>query len=88
MGENFDMTTIESGRKASVRNHERMLLDTIRDLEARSNEKIKFANRIDIYNEMQNHDVDRGKVDDMIEKMVRDGTLMLPKGYDTIQTLR
>ena len=88
MGENFDMTTIESGRKASVRNHERMLIDTIRDLESRSNEKIKYANRIDIYNEMQNHDVDRGKVDDMIEKMVRDGTLMLPKGYDTIQTLR
>ena len=88
MGENFDMTTIESGRKASARNHERMLIDTIRDLESRSNEKIKYANRIDIYNEMQNHDVDRGKVDDMIEKMVRDGTLMLPKGYDTIQTLR
>ena len=41
-----------------------------------------------IYNEMQNHNVDRGKVDDMIEKMVRDGKLMLPKGYDTIQTLR
>jgi hypothetical protein len=37
---------------------------------------------------MQNNNVERGKVDNMIEKMVRDGTLMLPRGYDTIQTLR
>ena len=88
MGENFDMTTIESGRKASARNHERMLLDVIRELQSRSNEKLKYANRVDIYNEMQNYDVDRGKVDNMIEKMVRDGTLMLPRGYDTIQILR
>ena len=88
MGDNFDETTLQTGRKASARNHERILIDTIRDLESRSTEKIKYANRIDIYNEMQNHNVDRGKVDDMIEKMVRDGKLMLPKGYDTIQTLR
>ena len=64
------------------------LPDTIRDLESRSQESIKYANRIDIHNEMQNHNVDRAKVDNMIEKMVRDGTLMLPRGYDTIQTLR
>ena len=88
MGDNFDETTLQTGRKASARNHERLLIDTIRDLESRSNEKIKYADRIDIYNEMQKHDVDRAKVDTMIDKMVRDGTLMLPKGYDTIQTLR
>lgn len=88
MGDNFDETTLQTGRKASARNHERILLDTIRDLESRSQESIKYANRIDIYNEMQNHNVDRAKVDNMIEKMVRDGTLMLPRGYDTIQTLR
>ena len=88
MGDNFDETTLQTGRKASSRNHERILLDTIRDLESRSKESIKYANRIDIYNEMQNHNVERAKVDNMIEKMVRDGTLMLPRGYDTIQTLR
>ena len=88
MGDNFDETTLQTNRKASARNHERILLDTIRDLESRSQESIKYANRIDIYNEMQNYNVERGKVDNMIEKMVRDGTLMLPRGYDTIQTLR
>ncbi len=87
MGENFDITAIHSGKKASARNNERLLLDTIKELQERSTESLKFANRIDIYNEMQNFEVDRNKVENMIEKMVKEGRLMLPRGYDTVQLL-
>ena len=87
MGENFDITTIHSGKKPSARNNERVLIDTIRELQERSTETLKFANRLDIYNEMQAYDVDRGMVENMIEKMVKEGRLMLPRGYDTVQYL-
>ena len=87
MGDNFDETTIHTGKKGSVRNHERLLLDVIRDLQSRSKESDPYADRIDIYNEMQKNGVDRGKVDDMLQKMNLAGTIFLPRGFDTIKIL-
>ena len=87
MGENFDETALHTGKKATARNSERILLDIIGDLQAASTDNIKVANIIDIFNEAQNHNIDRNKVEDMIEKMIREGRLMRPRGYDSIQKL-
>ena len=85
MGENFDVTAIHSGKKASARNNERTLLEIIGDLQSRSTENMKIANLIDIFNEAQNHNINRNKVEDMIEKLVKEGRLIRPRGYETIQ---
>lgn len=87
MGENFDETALHTGKKATARNSERILLDIIGDLQAASTDNLKVANLIDIFNEAQNNNIDRNKVEDMIEKMIREGRLMRPRGYDTIQKL-
>lgn len=87
MGENFDETALHTGKKATARNSERILLDIIGDLQAASTDNIKVANLIDIFNEAQSHNIDRSKVEDMIEKMIREGRLMRPRGYDSIQKL-
>ena len=87
MGENFDETALHTGKKATARNSERILLDIIGDLQAASTDNIKVANIIDIFNEAQSHNIDRSKVEDMIEKMIREGRLMRPRGYDSIQKL-
>lgn len=87
MGENFDETALHTGKKATARNSERILLDIIGDLQAASTDNIKVANLIDIFNEAQNNNIDRNKVEDMIEKMIREGRLMRPRGYDSIQKL-
>ncbi len=87
MGENFDETALHTGKKATARNSERILLDIIADLQAASTDNIKVANIIDIFNEAQSHNIDRSKVEDMIEKMIREGRLMRPRGYDSIQKL-
>ena len=87
MGENFDETALHTGKKAGARNNERILLDIIGDLQSASTDNIKVASLIDIFNEAQNHNIDRNKVEDMIEKMIREGRLMRPRGYDSIQKL-
>ena len=87
MGENFDETALHTGKKATARNSERILLDIIGDLQAASTDNIKVANLIDIFNEAQSNNIDRSKVEDMIEKMIREGRLMRPRGYDSIQKL-
>ena len=87
MGENFDETALHTGKKAGARNSERILLDIIGDLQAASTDNIKVASLIDIFNEAQSHNIDRNKVEDMIEKMIREGRLMRPRGYESIQKL-
>ena len=87
MGENFDETALHTGKKAGARNSERILLDIIGDLQAASTDNIKVASLIDIFNEAQSHNIDRTKVEDMIEKMIREGRLMRPRGYESIQKL-
>ena len=87
MGENFDETALHTGKKAGARNSERILLDIIGDLQSASTDNIKVASLIDIFNEAQSHNIDRTKVEDMIEKMIREGRLMRPRGYESIQKL-
>ena len=85
MGENFDMTTIETGKKTSVRNQERAILEIISTLQNQSTNKVKAANVLDVYNEAEKYKISRTKTEDIIEKLVSQGSIMRPSGYETLQ---
>ena len=85
MGENFDYTTIETGKKTSVRNQERAILEIISTLQNQSTNKVKVANVIDVYNEAEKYNISRTKTEDIIEKLVSQGSIMRPSGYETLQ---
>ena len=74
MGENFDMTTIESGKKTSVRNREKIIYDIVSRLQ---NESGKHAQRVDVYTEAERHDISRGQAEDIIEKFEHCRSLLL-----------
>jgi DNA replicative helicase MCM subunit Mcm2 (Cdc46/Mcm family) len=81
----FGETTIETGKKTSVRNQERMLIQIISTLQNQSTQQIKLANILDVYTEAEKYSLSRTKAEDIIEKLVRNGDVMRPAGYDTVQ---
>ena len=85
MGENFDMTSIETGKKTSVRNQERTILEIISTLQNQSTNKVKVANVLDVYNEAEKYSISRTKTEDIIEKLVSQGSIMRPSGYESLQ---
>ena len=84
MGENFDMTTIESGKKSKVRNQEKVIIDIVSVLQ---NDSGTAANLLDVLTEAERRDIPRSKAEDIIDKLCRDGRMMRPSGYDTLQVV-
>ena len=84
MGENFDMTTIESGKKSKVRNQEKIIIDIVSVLQ---NDAGTAANLLDVLTEAERRDIPRSKAEDIIDKLCRDGRMMRPSGYDTLQVV-
>jgi len=84
MGENFDLTTIESGKKGTVRNQEKFILDTVSQLQ---NESGSHADLLAVLNEAERRDIPRAKAEDIIDKLCRDGRMMRPGGYETLQVV-
>ena len=84
MGENFDMTTIESGKKGKVRNQEKAIIDIVSVLQ---NDSGTSANLLDVLTEAERRDIPRSKAEDIIDKLCRDGRMMRPSGYDTLQVV-
>lgn len=84
MGENFDMTTIESGKKGKVRNQEKVIIDIVSVLQ---NDSGTSANLLDVLTEAERRDIPRSKAEDIIDKLCRDGRMMRPSGYDTLQVV-
>ena len=82
MGEHFDLTTIESGKKGKVRNQEKQLIDIVSVLQ---NDSGTAANLLDVLTEAERRDIPRSKAEDIIDKLCRDGRMMRPSGYDTLQ---
>ena len=85
MGEHFDLTSIETGKKTSVRNQERTIIEIISTLQNESSESVKVANVLDVYNDAESYKISRSKTEDIIEKLVLEGRLMRPSGYETLQ---
>jgi len=84
MGENFDLTTIESGKKGRVRNQEKTVLDIVSKLQ---NESGSTAALLDVLTEAERKDIPRSKAEDIIDKLCRDGRMMRPSGYDSLQVV-
>ena len=84
MGEHFDETSVHSGKKTAARNQERQMLDIVSTLQNHSGTHAKL---LDVLNEAEREDIPRSKAEDILEKLVRGGRLMRPKGYDTLQMI-
>lgn len=84
MGENFDLTTIESGKKGKVRNQEKIVIDIVSTLQNQSGNN---AQLLDVLTEAERQDISRSKAEDIIDKLCRDGRMMRPSGYDTLQVV-
>ena len=84
MGENFDLTTIESGKKGRVRNQEKTVLDIVSKLQ---NESGSTAALLDVLTEAERKDIPRSKAEDIIDKLCREGRMMRPSGYDSLQVV-
>ena len=82
MGEDFDLTTIESGKKGQARNQEKTIMDIVSVLQ---NDSGTSAALLDVLTEAERKDIPRAKAEDIIDKLCRDGRMMRPSGYDTLQ---
>lgn len=82
MGDNFDVTTLQTGKKGTARSKERRILDTVRDLTASSNQG--HADLNEVLNELDRNGLSRSEAEDLIERMVTGGALLRPRGYDTL----
>ena len=84
MGEDFDLTTIESGKKGKARNQEKTIVDIVSVLQ---NDSGSAASLLDVLTEAERQDIPRSKAEDIIDKLCRDGRMMRPSGYDTLQVV-
>ena len=80
MGENFDETTLQSGKKANTRNRERTILEIVRRIHMETGQPVPLN---DVFNEAARLDIARDAAEDIIEAMCTDGRLFRPL-YDTL----
>ena len=83
MGENYDETTMASGKKPTVRNRERAIIEIVRRIHMETGE---VADRNDVLTEAGHIDINRDTAEDIIEALIRDGRLITPN-YDTLQAV-
>ncbi len=81
MGENFDETTIHSGKKPTKRNRERAIVEIVRRITLESGEA---ANLNDVLTEVGRLDISQDVAMDLIDDLVTAGQLMRPQGYETL----
>jgi len=81
MGENFDETTIYSGKKPTKRNRERAIVEIVRRITLESGQS---ANLNDVLTEVGRLDINQDVAMDIIDELVTVGQLMRPQGYDTL----
>ena len=80
MGENFDETTIFSGKKPTKRNRERSILEIVRRIHLETGQPAPLN---DVFNEAERIDINRSSAEEIIEAMCTDGRLFRPL-YDTL----
>jgi replicative DNA helicase Mcm len=82
MGGNFDETTLFTGKKGTVRNREKAIMEIVASLSANNG---GVAQILDVFNEAERYDIDRSTAEDVIEKLCQHGRMLRPSGYDTLQ---
>ena len=73
---------IQSGKKATARNRERTILEIVRRLHIETGEIVSLN---DVLTEAGRGDISRDVAEDLIDALCRDGRLMRPGGYETLQ---
>lgn len=76
--------TLESGTKAMVRKREKAICDIVVKLQ---NDSGSAANLLDVLTEAERNDIPRSKAEDIVDKLCRDGRMMRPSGYDSLQVV-
>ena len=82
MGGAFDETTLHSGKKAKLRNREQIIVLAVSNLSAASGNG--FADLSEVLNEAQRYEISGDIAEKIIDKMVGQGRLYRPKGYNTL----
>ncbi len=82
MGGNFDETTLVTGKKGTVRNREKTIMEIVAALAANGG---GVAQLLDVFNEAERYDIDRTTAEDVIDKLCQHGRMLRPSGYDTLQ---
>ena len=82
MGGNFDETTLVTGKKGTVRNREKAIMEIVAALAANGG---GVAQLLDVFNEAERYDIDRTTAEDVIDKLCQHGRMLRPSGYDTLQ---
>ena len=82
MGENYDETTLQSGKKATARNRERVILDIVKRIYSETGDIVSL---MDVLTEAGRLEISRDVAQDIIDNLCTDGRLMRPRGYDTLQ---
>jgi len=82
MGGNFDETTLVTGKKGTVRNREKAIMEIVASLAANNG---GVAQLVDVFNEAERYDIDRATAEDVIDKLCQHGRMLRPSGYETLQ---
>jgi replicative DNA helicase Mcm len=81
MGENFDETTLASGKKGNARNRERTIVEIVSRIHAETGEMVNLN---DVFTEAGRLDINRNTAEDIIDRLVLYGTLFRPR-HDYLQ---
>tara|TARA_B100000287_G_scaffold82308_1_gene74971 strand:+ start:291 stop:2408 length:2118 start_codon:yes stop_codon:yes gene_type:complete len=76
MGENFDETTIQSGKKPTVRNRERQILEIVKRIHMETGEPVTTN---DVMTEAGRLEIAPGTAEDIIDNLCSSGRLMRPR---------
>ena len=80
MGDNYDETTLVTGKKTTTRTKEKIIRDAI----ATCADANGVADRNAVLTEIGRQGIEAGQAEDLLEKMVQSGELLRPRGYDTL----
>ena len=80
MGENYDETTMASGKKPTARNRERALIEIVRRIHMETGEP---ANKNEVLTEAERRGINRDTAEEIIGELVKEGTIFAPR-FDTL----
>ncbi|MDA0878610.1 MAG: ATP-binding protein, partial [archaeon] len=80
MGDNYDETTLVTGKKTTARTKEKIIRDAIESCADANG----VADRNDVLTEIVRNGMQSSEAEDLIDKMVQQGGLLRPRGYDTL----
>jgi len=67
-----------------IRTQEKVILEIVSQIQ---NQVGTYANLLDVITEAERKEIPRTKAEDIIDKLCRDGRMMRPGGYETVQVV-